>query len=922
MNPSQIYRFLLPLIALALLHPLAGQDFDYGDAELSPTELYDEALKHLYGGDGYKINRNAAISKLKKAAEKGYATAHNTLGSLHLQGNGLFTSPRKALRSFEDAAALNDPLGHYNAGYSYLVGRGAQANMATAERHFLAVVDESTQRNLSPEEFGTFRNARAAAYFYLGIIYSDEDDKTYFDAKKATDCFHKSDELNEPNAAMLLAIRYARGEGAEQDQAKSEAFLERYKIAALNKLHNSISQVLFQGMDREDVKASLDEIISSYADQMSEQIQSMQTAFGVSLLDEEELYSPEQAFAWLKPVATEENHLASSRLATLYYRGEGTEPNLEKARELLEHASKQEAMAKYNLAVMLAKGEGGDANLVRAKDLFEKAAKSSWYPAIHYKSPETAPFITERDAIALVKQQAEQRDPDALFCLGRRTLWGLGVERNYDSAKAMILAASELGNAQARFYYGVYIASDFSWLGPSEEDKAIQAAAEAGYPPAIHELGVKAESSNRYKVALENYERSASLGHIPSLYKLGYYYLEGRGVAVDYQKAVSYFQKAADTEDPIGMLNLGLAYEYGFGVEQDLSRAYDLYKEARLRGSYYAEYAIGNLLASGKIGEAAWEEAIPYWESAGAYRNKDAYLRLSECHRTGKGVKKNLSLAFNYYNRAYALTYYGDNDTQYELVQFKLDPKSELYNPGQAVNMLRMLELSGYPLAGYKLAELNRDGIGLRQNAKKAYNKYLKTAELLGTELKVQLDSEFDSFFSKETNLDKGVRPVDRETEILHEAALDACYQIAFILKSGQIKKTSPQDCAIWYQTAARLGHAPSKLALGKLYLSGQYVDQDEPFGWKLVQEAAATDAEAKFFAAKSFFDGKFPDLGREAAISLLRSAVASGLEKAQHTLEKHEIPIEAENEQDTAPVPARKGEDDGFDGPVDLDLA
>ena len=106
---SRIAAFILPLLAAANLF---SQNFDYGDTELTPTELYDEALHHLYGIDGYKSNRAVAMSRLKKAAELKFAPAHNMLGLLHLEGNGFFTSPRKALRAFEQAAQMGDALGH------------------------------------------------------------------------------------------------------------------------------------------------------------------------------------------------------------------------------------------------------------------------------------------------------------------------------------------------------------------------------------------------------------------------------------------------------------------------------------------------------------------------------------------------------------------------------------------------------------------------------------------------------------------------------------------------------------------------------------------------------------------------------------------------------------------------------------------
>ncbi len=924
MTRSSILR-LSTLLSLTLfaLSSAAAQDFDYGELDLSPTELYDEALQHLYGTDGYKPSRGAAITRLKKAAESGYAPAYNTLGLLYLEGNGFFNSPRKALRSFEQAASLGDALGQFNAAYSYIVGRGTTIDYGKAEQLLLAVVDKTTTQNLSPEDFGTVRNARASSYFFLGIIYGDEEDKARFDNEKATEMLLQADQLNEPSAAMILAIRYARGDGVEQNQEKSISYLERYKLAAVNKLHNSYSRTYFQGMDRQAINESLSKLVANYEDQMTKRIQSMQTSFGVSLLDEEDLFDPAQAFVWLEPVAVKENPLACSRLATLYYRADGTEQNFAKARQLLELAHKQNTMAKYNLGVMLANGQGGPADPTRGATLIDQAAKSSWYPAIHYKDPARAPFITEREAIKLVTAEADKNDPDALYWLGRRKLFGIGMESDYETAKTIILQAAELGSAQARYFYGVYIAKDFSWLGATEEDKAIQAAADAGYPPAIHHLGQKAENNGRYKVAIEHYKKSAELGHTASLYKLGKFYRDANGVERDYKTALNYFRQAADLDDPIGTLNLGLAYEYGHGVEIDARKAYELYQEARDLGSYYAEFTLGNLLASGKLGERAWEEAIAHWEQAAEYRIPSAFIRLGDAYRDGTGVEQNRATALNYYQNASRLSYYGDQkaDLRWRVLSLR-QPDENGKHPPVLID-IRIQETTGYPLAGYELALMNLEGIGLKQNDKKAYNKFLKTAKVLGADLQTQLGADFSKYYGDTPDLKPLAAPIDFDDEELRNAGLESCYQVAQLIHSGKIKKTKPEDALAWFKAAAKLGHEKAQFELGKMYLNGQYVKKREDEGWRLILQSAALLPEAKHFAASRFFDGSHPSLGREKAVELLRAAAAAGHAPSLGLLKEKGIPIDPDSKQAPNTLdPERKGEDDGFDGAIDLDIA
>ena len=63
--------------------------------------------------------------------------------------------------------------------------------------------------------------------------------------------------------------------------------------------------------------------------------------------------------------------------------------------------------------------------------------------------------------------------------------------------------------------------------------------------------------------------------------KLAWYKLSGRGGAeVDEEGAVALLEERVKDKDVEAMWMLGLCYEYGMGVEQDLERAEELYKES------------------------------------------------------------------------------------------------------------------------------------------------------------------------------------------------------------------------------------------------------------------------------------------------------------------------------------------------------
>ena len=920
---SLIVLSALLAFSMAIPSHLAAQNDEY---ELTATEYYDEALRHLYGLEGYRRNRAEAISLLKKASQRNHSPTLNLLGYLHLEGNGLFSSPRKALRLFERAADLNDIMGQYNTGFAYLTGRGTPEDVARAERYFLMVVDKEASHAIRPEDFGEARRVRASAYFLLGMLYADEDDAPRYDEEKATEMFLASDDLGFPVAAMILAIRYARGDGVEQSQSASEAYLERYRVASLNQLHNDVNRVFFQGMEKENASQAVDEAVRDYDTVISDQIRDLQTSFGAALLDEEELFSPEQAFVWLEPVADKDNPAACARMARLYYRGEGVEKDHAKAREYLELGGSRATLGSYNLATMLLNGEGGEADEERGKELMKKASLDSCYPAHYFlQGMGEATFFTESEALDLVEERSNRNDFQAIYCMGRRYLFGYGVDQDFERAIELIKKAADQDNAMALYFYGVYVANDVRlFWEETEEDKAIRAAADIGYPPAIHHMGLKREQASRMNDALEYYLKAAELEHPASFNRLGELYREGKGIERDLGKALERFQQAADMNHPIGLMNLALAYQNGEGVTRSPEMAYRSYEGAIEEGSIYANYLMGNLLASGSLGEPNWEEAIPYWEKASDQGVKAALLKLGDCYRDGKGVRQDFVSAQGKYNEIVRRSHYADPDANYRLTTLKLIEKSPLYDSKKAVAELRFQEIGGYPLAGYQLGLLNTKGIGVKRNPKKAYAKLLKSARLLGEDLVAGLGSAYSRYYDPTKLLEGSTWIWEHEPDTLREAGADSCYQIALLMLAGEVKKAKSSDALTWLRIAADNGHARAQYELGKLHLEGELIERNEELAWNWILKSSQRLADAQFFVGREFFAGKFTGLEESEVVELLRSAAKQGHLEAKNLLESHGIPLEEEGENLELPEIDfdMQDFDDGVDGPVDLDIA
>ena len=69
---------------------------------------------------------------------------------------------------------------------------------------------------------------------------------------------------------------------------------------------------------------------------------------------------------------------------------------------------------------------------------------------------------------------------------------------------------------------------------------------------------------------------AAEAGHAQSMVDIGVMYANGIGVQADLGKAAMWYNRAADLGNPAGMVNLGWLYEYGKGVEMDVCQGRDV----------------------------------------------------------------------------------------------------------------------------------------------------------------------------------------------------------------------------------------------------------------------------------------------------------------------------------------------------------
>lgn len=109
--------------------------------------------------------------------------------------------------------------------------------------------------------------------------------------------------------------------------------------------------------------------------------------------------------------------------------------------------------------------------------------------------------------------------------------------------------------------------------------------AKEGFVFAQFKLATLLAQMAAFKEAIVWYEKAIAHGSTRAMNNLGLLYEQGKGVKQDIKKAFYYYQKAAVRKNEHALFNLGRCYEHAIGVQQDLSKARLYYKKAAILGN-------------------------------------------------------------------------------------------------------------------------------------------------------------------------------------------------------------------------------------------------------------------------------------------------------------------------------------------------
>lgn len=185
----------------------------------------------------------------------------------------------------------------------------------------------------------------------------------------------------------------------------------------------------------------------------------------------------------------------------------------------------------------------------------------------------------------------------------------------------------------------------------------------------------------------------------------------------------------------------GASFEYGWGVDQDMSQAYEWYKKAADQKQPAAYNAIGNLYRMGNGVRKDIAEAFRWYQLGADAGDAQAMLNVGNCYYFGMGIEKDLSKAMNWWQQA------ADKGNAYAMAQM-----GDCYYSGlgvekdlaKAVEYLAQAAEKNVSSAQYRLGLMYYNGEGVQQD--RTYSKLLMQKARDGGMREAQdfLDRNFD----------------------------------------------------------------------------------------------------------------------------------------------------------------------------------
>lgn len=338
-----------------------------------------------------------------------------------------------------------------------------------------------------------------------------------------------------------------------------------------------------------------------------------------------------QAFALFQQEAESGNPLAMHDLGRMYADGLGREIDNAAAQEWYAKAlaafqsaertvkEKQRPYLQYRIGKIYAAGLGTEQDYGEAALWFGKAVVANHRYAqyslagLYYRGQGVEQSYEQ--AFQLYGCSAAQKNPYASYELAKMYRDGIGTEKNMEAADKHFIDAF----------------NGFFQLEKDSHDDKLQ----YRLGQMLH-TGTGTEQDDA--AAADYWERSAKLGNVNAQYALGKLWLDNE--TGNPEQAVAWITKASDGGNAAAQYALAKIYRDGKYVQQDISKAVELFQRSAGQENQYAQYQLGKLYLSGEHLPKDVEAAIRWLEKSAMQENQFAQYALGKLYLCGHDVPR------------------------------------------------------------------------------------------------------------------------------------------------------------------------------------------------------------------------------------------------------------------------------------------
>ncbi|PKC66373.1 kinase-like protein [Rhizophagus irregularis] len=350
----------------------------------------------------------------------------------------------------------------------------------------------------------------------------------------------------------------------------------------------------------------------------------------------------------------------------------------------------------------------------------------------------------ELKAFEYYKELAESKIADAQYQLGDCFYYGIGTISDKNQALYCYENAINNGNIIAKYI----LEQKYNKIIDIKKTKSVEIKIhKTVYFEGLRQIGINNYNSQNYNKALYYFQKAAENGNKFALCNLGNCYKNGEGIEQNKRKAFKLYQKSADQGYKDAQFQLGNCYNEGVGIDINKTKAFELFKVAAKKEHTTAQYNLGIMYENGECTETDLEKndkgvmrnskkAFKLYQKSAEQGYINAQFELGYCYDRGVGTIINKTKAFELYKIAAEK---GNKAAQNNLGDLYRNGGGTEKDLEKAIKWYNKAAENGYEIAQYNLGWCYQFGIGVVKDEARAFEYYKRSADQEYLDAQLQL---------------------------------------------------------------------------------------------------------------------------------------------------------------------------------------